>query len=65
METPAPPEEMSAAVDEPGSAVERLLERLASLLLVRFLVTESRVPLGVRPPDGAKKQGAHLTLGVI
>lgn len=41
--TPAPPEEMSATVDEPGSAVE-FLERLASLLLIRLLVTESRVP---------------------
>ena len=62
--TPAPAEEMSAAVDEPGSAVE-FLERLASLLLIRLLVIESRWPLGVRPPDGATKQGAHPPLGVI
>ena len=62
--TPAPAEEMSAAVDEPGSAVE-FLERLASLLLIRLLVIESRWPLGVRPPDGATKQGAHPPLGMI
>ena len=54
MGTPAPPEEMSAAVDEPGSAGE-FLERRASLLLIRLLATESRV----RPPDGTTEQGAH------
>lgn len=48
-ETPAPPEEMSAAVDEPGSAV-KFLERLASLLLIRLLVTESRLPSGCATP---------------
>lgn len=61
--TPAPPKEMSAAVDEPGSAVE-FLERLASLLLIRLLVTESRVPSRrVTPRCYDRELGAHLGHG--
>lgn len=46
-ETPAPPEEMSAAVDEPGSA-EEFLERRASLLLIRL---HDRVQVALRVCD--------------
>ena len=61
-ETPASPEEMSAAVDEPGSAV-KFLERLASLLLIRLLVTESRLPLGCATPRWCNKAGSSPSPG--
>lgn len=56
--TPAPPEEMSAAVDEPGSAVE-FLERLASLLLIRLLV--DRIQGALKACDPQMEPGRELT----
>lgn len=64
MEAPASPEEMSAAVDESGSAVE-FLERLVSLLLIRLLVTKPRVPSGLSTPRWCDKEGDPPPLGMI
>lgn len=56
---PRPPGETPAAAGEPGSAGQ-LLERLASHVLPRLLVTEPGRPWGVRPPESARSREPAL-----